>query len=216
MAGVASVDASSTTITTAAGCFATTSRPSSSIKAGMVTASSWTGTTTASDSAVSVPCCIGGRPRLLQVEVDATRRDAGPSDPMTDAVLFWLLAEVIGLLALTAARALFGRLQGGGLAFSRPLGLLLASVHLVGYGRATVFVGLGLLAAVLLGWSLPRLQPLLQAGALRAALRTTPVRLWVAGELIFTIGFFGWALVRSYSPDVWQTEKPMDMAFVNS
>ena len=143
---------------------------------------------------------------------------------MTDAVLFWLLAEVIGLLAIPAGRALFGRLPGGGLAFSRPLGLLLAvypawllaSVHLVGYGRATVFVGLGLLAAVFLGWSLPRLQPLLQTGALRAALRTTPVRLWLAGELIFTIGFFGWALVRSYSPDVWQTEKPMDMAFVNS
>lgn len=143
---------------------------------------------------------------------------------MTDAVLFWLLVEVIGLLALPAARVLFGRLPGGGLAFSRPLGLLLAvypawllaSVHLVGYGRATVFVGLGLLAAVFLAWSLPRLPSLLQPGATNAALRTTPVRLWLAGELIFTIGFFGWTLVRSYSPDVWQTEKPMDMAFVNS
>jgi YYY domain-containing protein len=143
---------------------------------------------------------------------------------VTDAALFWLLVEVIGLLALPAGRALFGRLPGGGLAFSRPLGLLLAvypawllaSVHLVGYGRATVFVGLGLLAAVFLVWSVPRFPSLLRAGAARAALRTTPVRLWLAGELIFTIGFFGWALVRSYSPDVWQTEKPMDMAFVNS
>jgi YYY domain-containing protein len=143
---------------------------------------------------------------------------------MTDAVLFWLLVEVIGLLALPAGRVLFGRLPGGGLAFSRPLGLLLAaypawllaSVHLVGYGRATVVGGLVLLAALFIAWSLPRLHSLIQPGAARAAVRTTPVRLWLAGEVIFTIGFFGWALVRAYSPDVWQTEKPMDMAFVNS
>ena len=143
---------------------------------------------------------------------------------MTDTLLFWLLVEVIGLLAIPAARVLFGRLPGGGLAFSRPLGVLLAvypawllaSVHFVAYQRATVFVGVGLLAAVFLAWAIPRLPLLLQAGAARAVLRTTPVRLWLAGELIFTIGFFGWALVRSYSPDVWQTEKPMDIAFVNS
>ena len=33
---------------------------------------------------------------------------------------------------------------------------------------------------------------------------------------MFTGLFAGWALMRSYAPDVWQTEKPMDMAFVNA
>src|SRR5262249_18525002 len=54
-------------------------------------------------------------------------RDAGRSHRVTAAVLFWLLVEVIGVLALPAGRRLFGRLPGGGLAFSRPLGLLLAA-----------------------------------------------------------------------------------------
>src|SRR5829696_4895064 len=120
---------------------------------------------------------------------------------MTGTLLFWLLVEVIGLLAIPAARVLFARLPGGGLAFSRPLGVLLAvypawllaSVHLVAYQRATVFVGVGLLAVVFLAWAIPRLPLLLQAGAARAVLRTTPVRLWLAGQLILTIGFFGWA-----------------------
>jgi YYY domain-containing protein len=39
---------------------------------------------------------------------------------------------------------------------------------------------------------------------------------WAGGEVVFTVAFAGCALLRSFSPDVWQTEKPMDMALVNA
>ena len=40
--------------------------------------------------------------------------------------------------------------------------------------------------------------------------------MWLAGELVFLAAFAGWALLRQFAPDVWNTEKPMDMAFVNA
>ncbi len=41
------------------------------------------------------------------------------------------------------------------------------------------------------------------------------VGLVLATELVFTVAFFGWALVRAYMPDITATEKPMDFAFLN-
>ena len=49
-----------------------------------------------------------------------------------------------------------------------------------------------------------------------SALRGQAGRLFVAGELLFTLAFFGWTAMRSFSPDVRQTEELMDMAFVNA
>ncbi len=53
--------------------------------------------------------------------------------------------------------------------------------------------------------------------------RRSPVIAWlgsnlslvVAVELVFTIAFFGWALMRAYVPDISGTEKPMEFAFLN-
>ena len=141
---------------------------------------------------------------------------------MTDALHFWLLSEGIGLLALPVAGAFFGRLPGGGLTLARPVGLLLAtypvwllaSLHLLPYGVASAWLGLLTLvvvAGVVAGyaWKGGR-RPL-------AALMRRPDRnLWLAGELLFLAAFVGWTVLRSYAPDVWGTEKPMDMAFINA
>ncbi|HEX7588703.1 MAG TPA: DUF2298 domain-containing protein, partial [Anaerolineae bacterium] len=40
-------------------------------------------------------------------------------------------------------------------------------------------------------------------------------RLVVATELIFTVAFFAWVLVRAYMPEITATEKPMEFAFLN-
>ena len=48
--------------------------------------------------------------------------------------------------------------------------------------------------------------------------RDDPARwrlLW-ASEVVFAVAFFAMALLVAYSPDVWGTEKPMDMAFMNA
>jgi YYY domain-containing protein len=132
-----------------------------------------------------------------------------------ETVLFWALAELVGILALPAAGTLFARLPGLGLAFARPLGLLLAaypvwllaSVHVLPYSSWSPYLGIGLLAAsapaIWLAAGRPRPSPL-------------ALRLWLAGEAMFTLTFVAWVVLRSFAPEIWNTEQPMDMAIVNA
>lgn len=137
---------------------------------------------------------------------------------MSEALRFWALAEAVGLAAAPLAAFLFARLPGGGLALSRPLALLvlayptwvLASLHLLPYGLPSAWIGIILLAA-LAAATWPRF-----LRALRSGDQPLRLQLWIAGEVLFTTGFFGWVLLRAYAPEVWQTEKPMDMAFINA
>jgi YYY domain-containing protein len=130
-------------------------------------------------------------------------------------VLFWLLVSALGVVGIPFVELLLGRLPGRGLVFARPFSLvvttfplwLLATLHLVPYERLTTLMtlvaaatGAGLL------WR-RRGGPLVSANAM-------PI--WLAGELVFTVTFACCALLRSFVPDVWQTEKPMDMALVNA
>ncbi|HUG64307.1 MAG TPA: DUF2298 domain-containing protein [Gaiellaceae bacterium] len=136
---------------------------------------------------------------------------------MIDALSVWLLVAVLGLVALPFAELLFPRLPGRGVTLAIPLGLLLAaypawllaSLHVVPYGRASALAAVALVAAgaVALGrrYGLGRLD---RADGTHTA--------WLASQALFTGLFAAWALMRSYAPDVWQTEKPMDMAFVNA
>lgn len=142
---------------------------------------------------------------------------------MSSAVLFWVLVEALGLLALPTAATWLGRLPGRGLVLARPLALLLvaypawilASLHLLPYSSGTILLGIGLLAALSLGLLLRR-QP--DGGTLWRGVRgdRLALNLWLAGEVLFAVCFFGWAVMRAYAPDVWGTEKPMDMAFINA
>jgi YYY domain-containing protein len=128
-----------------------------------------------------------------------------------DALGFFALVEVIGLAALPLAALAFGRLPGAGLGFAKPVGLLLvawavwmaSSITPVAYGTWTV---IGAVAALAI------------AGALARRALPGPARrsLWIGSEVVFAVTFAATALLVAYSPDVWGTEKPMDMAFVNA
>src|SRR3954465_2191658 len=134
---------------------------------------------------------------------------------MTAALRFFVLIEVLGRAATPLALVVFARLPGRGVAFAKPLGLLLAtwlvwmagSLHVVPNGLGA-WIGAVLVLAV--------------AGALawrrwRPELWTGPPRRWgLWSEGIALVAFAVMALLVAYSPDVWQTEKPMDMAFVNA
>jgi YYY domain-containing protein len=160
---------------------------------------------------------------------------------MLQALGFFALVEAVGLVAVPLAGLAFGRLPGAGLGFAKPLGLLLvtwlvwmaASVGLAPYSTATVLVAAGLLAVagalvaarqralaarlaerpMAGGWWARRRADWLAARALPAA-DPARRRLWLGAEAVFAVAFAGMALLVAFSPDVWGTEKPMDMAFV--
>ena len=133
---------------------------------------------------------------------------------MTVALRFFVLIEVLGLAATPLAAVAFARLPGCGVAFAKPLGLLLATWLVWIAGSLGVVPGLGvwigavvlLVAAGALAWW--RWRPPLWEGFNRTCL------LWSEGLAL--VAFAGMALLVAYSPDVWQTEKPMDMAFINA
>ncbi|MBI2887138.1 MAG: hypothetical protein HYY02_08005 [Chloroflexi bacterium] len=136
---------------------------------------------------------------------------------MAYLVAWWLTAEALALLALPYAWALFGRLPDRGLAFTKPLGLLLlgylvwlsGSLRLLPNGR-----GAALLFALLL--ALGGLLLLRQQGAAMAEFCRRNFRLILLYEAAFAGAFLAWAVVRAFNPQIEGTEKPMDFALLNT
>ncbi len=136
---------------------------------------------------------------------------------MLAVVSWWLIIEVIGLLALPIALRLFRHLPERGYAFARPLGLLLtgyvlwmgSSLGFLGTSRTTILFALLLLGLISMAiWR--------REGQEMLAFLRENRRLVIATELIFALAFFGWAFVRAYNPDIAATEKPMEIAFLNA
>ena len=133
---------------------------------------------------------------------------------MLDVVLWLVAVEALGLAALPLAWWLLSRLPDRGLAFAKPLGLLLlgyaiwltSSFGVLANRRATVALGVLVLAAVAWGlWGRP----------FWAWLRAAP-RLWLLSEVVFLAGFLLLVAFRAYNPAISGTEKPMDFAFLNA
>src|SRR3954452_19926908 len=145
------------------------------------------------------------------------------------------LVEAVGLAAAPLAGLVLGRLPGAGLGLSKVLGLLLvtwlvwmlASLDVAAYGVPLI---LGVLAGLALAGALAALR--LRAVGARAEARgwsarraarlalpaDDPVRrrLLLGSEAVFAVAYAAMALLVSFAPDVWNTEKPMDMAFITA
>ncbi len=135
--------------------------------------------------------------------------------------IWWLIMEALGWLALPLAFRLFRGLPDRGYAFSKPLGLLLTSYlfwllvtfrFLANRAVAILFV---LCVVGLLSWWFylagRREGEEGLGGFLRRQRRTILV-----SEVLFTLAFALWALVRAYNPEIAGTEKPMEFAFLNA
>lgn len=160
---------------------------------------------------------------------------------MLQALGFLAVVEVIGLAAAPLAGLALGRLPGSGLGFAKPFGLLLvgwlawmtASLGIAPYSPGLVAAAI---AAVAVAGALAALRQRELARRLedappprgrfarwrrgrlaaRALAPADPVRrpLFLGAEAVFVAGFAVTALLVSFAPDVWNTEKPMDMAFM--
>jgi YYY domain-containing protein len=156
---------------------------------------------------------------------------------MLAALGLFVLVEVVGLLAAPLAALVLGRLPGAGLGFAKVLGLLLVtwfvwiagSLGIAAYGTPLIAGVLVLLAicGVLVALRLRALGARLEAaGSRRRVARLArlalpaddPVRrrLFWGAEGVFAVTFAAGVLLASLAPDVWNTEKPMDMAFMTA
>jgi YYY domain-containing protein len=152
-----------------------------------------------------------------------------------DILTWWLTIQGFGLAGLPLARWLFRSLPDRGYAFAKSLGLLLAGylawllamLGLAPFGRALVIVCA--LAAGLAGLLLakdPRpeardakAQPPTAIAQNLAAIRDWLVAEWrlvLAYEALFALALVFLALLRSYNPAPWGTERPMDYALFNA
>ena len=137
-------------------------------------------------------------------------------------ILAWLLlVELIYVVSLPLAFFIFRPLPDRGIILARILGILgvsyvawlLASLHWVSFSRASMLVGLLVLAA------LSSLVLLKSRREIVAFLRSH-WKLLVLGEALFLAAFLSFVALRMANPDLWHPflggEKPMDLAYINA
>ena len=138
---------------------------------------------------------------------------------MLSLLLWWLLIEFLGLLALPLALALFRHLPDRGYPFARVLGILLPAFlawllgmwQLATYGRGLLFLCLIVVAGLsgVVAWKD------------RSVLQFLRERwkLLVLYELLFAVALLAGAVLRILGPwggaAINHTEQPMDFAFMN-
>ncbi len=131
---------------------------------------------------------------------------------------WWFVVGLVGWVAAPLAWRLFPGLPDRGLAFIRPLGLLVAGYVYWLLGMAGMvpnsaagawFVVLGLVFAGAWIGQPTRSEALAWLRARR--------RLVLGYEALFLVGLAGWAIYRSYSPNIETSggEKYMEMAFIS-
>jgi YYY domain-containing protein len=146
---------------------------------------------------------------------------------MISFLAWYLLVSLVGLLAFPITYRLLPGLPERGYAFSRSLGLLLwfyafwllASLRILDNSPGGLVFAL-ILLVLLSTWAL--LDWRLSTNSLRSGWEE--MRAWMSQqrwyligvELIFLAAFVGWTIVRAANPDVFGTEKPMELAFINS
>ncbi len=133
--------------------------------------------------------------------------------------LWWLIIEILGLVALPLTVRLFRHLPDRGYALAKPLGLLLVSYVLwIGatFGLLHNNVGGIVFSILAVGAFSGRFYARGEKDdSLFSLLRN---RRWVivVSETLFALAFGLWALYRAYNPQIAGTEKPMEFAFLNA
>lgn len=137
---------------------------------------------------------------------------------MLPALLWYLLVSALGLLAFPIAYRMLPALPDRGYTAARALSLILWGFLfwlLASLGILTNDLG-GLAFALLLlvGLSVWALR----GPGLREIVKWLRVhrRLVVSVEILFALAFIAFVLFRAINPDITNTEKPMELAFINS
>ncbi len=137
---------------------------------------------------------------------------------MIPFLLWYVLVTVVGLAGFPLTYRMFSALPDRGYAFSRTVGLLvwgyafwiLNSLGLLMNNMGGLLFGLGVLLGLSV-WAARGLQP----DEMRSWMRGNRTVL-ISVEVLFLATFAGWTLVRAANPEIFGTEKPMELAFINA
>jgi YYY domain-containing protein len=140
---------------------------------------------------------------------------------MTNVIIWLVVIEVLGLLAVPVAASFLGSMPEKGYTFAKIIGLLLAGFAVWFLGMVGLpFTGVTawLISAVVLGglsgWLLFRNGRKLLS-ELGSFFRERNA-LILSIEILFVASYLFMVFIRSYSPEIRETEKPGDYAFMNS
>lgn len=136
---------------------------------------------------------------------------------MYDALIWLLVVELLGLIALPLSFSLFRRLPDRGFALSKLIALLLGSYVLWILGLThvipnSIYTIIAILAALALISTFVLRRMMVEI----ISFLRQEWRVLLTAELVFLGLYFLWLLVVSSSPAINHTEKPMDFAFLNS
>jgi len=135
---------------------------------------------------------------------------------LTDAFIWWLSVEFLGLIALPFTVVLFKKLPDRGYAFGKALSILLVSfvlwlaayAHILPNSRWAIILIIAVLALGSLFLAIRRRNEI-------ASFIARNRGVIIATEAIFLLFFVLMAVMRAYNPDILFGEKPMDFAFLN-
>ncbi len=150
-----------------------------------------------------------------------------------DIFIWWLTAQAFGLAGLPLTRFLFRALPDRGYAFGKSLGLLLsgylawllAMLGLAPFGRGLLVIcalAVGAIGLFITNDQRPTTNDQRVSTPRTVTiynLRFTIPRSWrlvLSYEILFALALIFLALLRSYNPDPWGTERPMDYALFNA
>jgi YYY domain-containing protein len=137
---------------------------------------------------------------------------------MLDFIFWYLMVAAVGWISFPVIFRLVPNLPDRGYSFSKIFGLLLWGYLYWILGRLgvtannlagllfTLFLtaGLGVLAIRKIG-----------GDTLKVWIREFRTLIFTT-EILFLLAFAGWAVIRSFNPEINSTEKPMELAFINA
>ena len=183
------------------------------------------------DNVRNVPPIMAGAPTLalddasrIAITTGGTWRESFDPDGVEQAVapiLWFVVVEIIGLIAAPVLWRVLPTLPDRGYAFGKTIGLLavswlgwsFASVGLMAWTRLSLLVASGV-TALLAG--------VVVRGHGRDWLRWLNAnrRVVIAAEAVYILAFASFCAIRAYNPDLWHParggEKPMEFAYLNA
>ena len=135
---------------------------------------------------------------------------------MGSLIIWWLVLEVLGLIALPLTSVLFSARADHGYAFAKIIGVLLVSYLAWLLGFVGVPYATALWAALVVFALLNLVLASVQRQSLGEWLRGPGLRTFLIHDALWTFGFLFFAYQRALWPQIVDQEKYMDFAFFNT